>query len=154
MALVGDGKAGVTLLGVAVVMNAVFWARPIIEPAAYKDLAQSLATVGASLDTEFHGIAGTISVVRNDTVPTRQAPGLSLQSAALPPRQLAVFLDGDAVGFEQRLNLLLLVLLLDRQFFCIRRRAHGRSRTGYSAGMAAPSDQELGRQLRRRLYGF
>ena len=88
----------VTLLSVVLLTIAVSWARPTIAPAAYKDLAQSLATVGASLDTEFSGVVGTISVVRNETVPTRQAPGLSLQSAALPPRQLAVFLDGDAIG--------------------------------------------------------
>ena len=88
----------VTLLSVVLAMSAVSWARPTIAPAAYKDLARSLANVGASLDTEFNGLAGTISVLRNDTVPTRQAPGLSLQSTALPPRQLAVFLDGDAVG--------------------------------------------------------
>ncbi len=88
----------VTLLSVVLAMIAVSWARPTIEPAAYKDLAQSLATVGANLDNAFNGIAGTVSVVRNDTVPTRHAPGLSLQSAAIPPRQLAVFLDGDAVG--------------------------------------------------------
>ncbi len=89
---------GVTLLGVVLAMIALLWARPTIEPAAYKDLAQSLATVGARLDTEFSGVVGAISVVLNDTVPTRQAPGLSLQSTALPPRQLAVFLDGDAIG--------------------------------------------------------
>jgi hypothetical protein len=43
-------------------------------------------------------VAGTLSVVRNDRVPIRTAPGLSLHATALPPRQLAVFVDGDNAG--------------------------------------------------------
>jgi hypothetical protein len=51
--------------------------------------------MGAHVDAEISGVAGTLTVVRNDQVPLRTAPGMSLQTAALPPRQLAIFVDGD-----------------------------------------------------------
>jgi len=73
-------------------------ARPAVEPAAYKDLAQAMSVYGAELEDELSGPAGTIHLVRNEAVPVRYAPGLSLQASALPPPQLSVFVDGDAAG--------------------------------------------------------
>ncbi|MGB5568370.1 MAG: hypothetical protein WBM81_03645 [Sedimenticolaceae bacterium] len=74
------------------------WGQPDIRPAPYKDLARALSTIGATIDYQASGVAGTVSVLRNERVPVRQAPGLSLHTAHLPPRQLAVFVDGDAAG--------------------------------------------------------
>lgn len=88
----------ITLLGLSIAVAAWTWARPELQPAQYKDLSRSLAVIGASLDYRASGVTGTVSTVRNDRVPIRQAPGLSLNSAHLPPRQLAVFVDGDAAG--------------------------------------------------------
>jgi hypothetical protein len=79
-------------------VGAGFWGRPGVEPAVYKDLARSLSVQGASVDKELSGVAGVVTVVRNDRVPLRSAPGLSLQAPIMPPPQRAVFLDGDAVG--------------------------------------------------------
>jgi len=73
-------------------------ARPTVEPAAYKDLAQAMSVYGAQLEDQLSGPAGTIHLVRNEAVPVRYAPGLSLQAGTLLPPQLSAFLDGDAVG--------------------------------------------------------
>ena len=88
----------IILLGVVMAAATWTWARPELHPAAYKDLSRSLAVVGASLDYRSSGVTGTVSTVRNDQVPIRHAPGLSLNSQHLPPAQLAVFVDGDAAG--------------------------------------------------------
>lgn len=71
---------------------------PRVQPAAYKDLARSLAVSGARVVYRDHALSGVLTLVRNDVVPLRHAPGLSLQSALTPPAQLAAFVDGDAVG--------------------------------------------------------
>lgn len=74
------------------------WGRPVVEPAAYKDLALAMSAYGAVVEDARSGIAGAVHLVRNDKVPLRFAPGLSLNASALPPQQLAVFVDGDAAG--------------------------------------------------------
>ena len=88
----------VSTAGIALAVAVWFFAQPTIHPAPYKDLAQSLAVVGATVETELSGVAGSVTVVRNDQVPIRHAPGLSLQATVLPPQQKAVFVDGDASG--------------------------------------------------------
>ncbi len=89
------GVAALSLLLTALV---AMWARPTVQPATYKDLAQAMSVFGAAVQDELSGAAGTVALVRNDKVPVRYAPGLSLQARALPPAQLAVFVDGDAAG--------------------------------------------------------
>jgi hypothetical protein len=69
-----------------------------ISPAPHKDLSRAMATKGAELITDLHGIDGVAVVVGNDTVPLRTAPGMSLQTLTTPPPQLAIFVDGDASG--------------------------------------------------------
>ena len=76
----------------------------LIQPAPYKDLAQALATDGAVIEHTSSGPAGTLTVVRNEQVPFRPAPGLSLQSMSLPPARAAVFVDGDRVGARPLAN--------------------------------------------------
>lgn len=77
---------------------AVLLLRPDIHPAAYKDLAQAMQAIGAHAELERHGVTGTLTVVHNPQVPPRNAPGLSLLSADLPPTQRSVFIDGDLRG--------------------------------------------------------
>jgi spermidine synthase len=69
-----------------------------VQPAAYKDLSRALATAGARIDHHRNSIGGVIDVLRNDTIPSRFAPGLSLHSGASLPAQMPVFIDGDAGG--------------------------------------------------------
>jgi len=90
----------ITVTVACLLILALAWTvgRPQVQPAVYKDLARSLAVTGAALEHSESGVAGTLSVVRNDRVPIRTAPGLSLHADAMPPQQLAVFIDGDAVG--------------------------------------------------------
>ena len=87
-----------SLLVFALTFAAWSWLRPDVEPAAYKDLARTLAVHGATIDRESSGVDGVVSVVRNDEVPQRFAPGLSLNADRPPPKKLLVFLDGDAAG--------------------------------------------------------
>jgi hypothetical protein len=86
--------AGVLL----VLAPAALWLRPAIEPAPYKDLARALEVLGAEAELALHGVEGTVTVVRNQAVPARLAPGLSLLATGLPPEQRAVFVDGDGHG--------------------------------------------------------
>lgn len=88
----------VALIGIVLVIAIGLWGRPAIQPAPYKDLARAMATIGATIAHESSGVAGIVSVVHNDQVPVRQAPGLSLHASSLPPKQLGVFVDGDASG--------------------------------------------------------
>jgi hypothetical protein len=88
----------VALAAIALSALVWLWGRPALQPAQYKDLTRSLAVVGADLVYQQTGIAGVLSVVRNERVPIREAPGLSLHAEASPPDQLAVFIDGDATG--------------------------------------------------------
>ena len=70
----------------------------LAQPAPYKDLARALTVQGAEVDAELSGPHGVVTVVRNDHVPIRQAPGLPLLPKALPPEQRALFIDGDRAG--------------------------------------------------------
>lgn len=88
----------VALIALLVTAGGMVFVQPSVHPAAYKDLARAMSVYGAHLETELSGVAGTVSLVRNEQVPVRYAAGLSLQSNALPPPQSAVFVDGDAAG--------------------------------------------------------
>ena len=61
----------------------------------YKGLAQTLLMKDASLLLSHSSPVSQTDVVRSPFIPFRNAPGLSLQSPAAPPEQLAVFRDGD-----------------------------------------------------------
>lgn len=92
------------VLGIGVLaMLAGLWGRVEIQPSAYKDLARALDVLGAEVERRVSGVTGRVTVVANRQVPLRSAPGMSLQARALPPEQLAVFVDGDAHGTLLRL---------------------------------------------------
>ncbi len=61
----------------------------------YKGLTQTLLMKDASLFFSHSSPVSQTDVVQSPFIPFRYAPGLSLQSPAGPPEQLAVFRDGD-----------------------------------------------------------
>lgn len=63
----------------------------------YKGLAQTLLMKDASLRLSHSSPVSQMDVVQSPFIPFRHAPGLSLQSPAGPPEQLAVFRDGDVM---------------------------------------------------------
>ena len=65
--------------------------------AEHKGLSVALNVSGTELVWQRLGPLGLVSVVESETVPFRSAPGLSLNAPALPPRQVAVFTDADAM---------------------------------------------------------
>lgn len=68
------------------------WASPRLSP--YKGLSMALALPGARVIAKRSSPLGLLTVVESPEVPFRYAPGLSLNAAEEPPRQLAVFTDG------------------------------------------------------------
>ncbi len=90
--------APATLLLVALTSLAGFIGRPSIQPAPYKDLARAASVQGAMIEDKRTGVPGVVTVLRNETVPQRSAPGLSLQATASPPNRRRVFVDGEAAG--------------------------------------------------------
>ncbi len=61
----------------------------------YKSLSQMLLIQGSGLIAEKSGPLGMISVLSNDRIPFRYAPGMSFTSGSEPLLQLAVFTDAD-----------------------------------------------------------
>jgi len=70
----------------------------------YKDLSQALEIMGAQRVAERSGPLGLVTALRNQQVPFRFAPGMSLASPVSPPEQLGVFVDGDSIGAINRFD--------------------------------------------------
>ena len=64
----------------------------------YKGLSQALEVVDARRMLETSSPLGLLTVVESPTVPLHHAPGLSLATRHMPPDQLGVFTDGDAMS--------------------------------------------------------
>ncbi len=64
----------------------------------YKGLSQALAVIDSRVEYEASSPLGYITVVSSPTVPIRHAPGLSFASRHVPPGQLGVFTDADAIS--------------------------------------------------------
>lgn len=64
----------------------------------YKDLSVALRVQGARVIDRDSSPLGLLTVVENNTVPFRHAPGLSLNATMELPAQLGVFSDGDGVS--------------------------------------------------------
>lgn len=69
-----------------------------LNPSEYKALSQALQREGAVMKEERSSPLGLITLVENDRIPFRFAPGLGLSSTSEPPPQLAVFIDGEDAG--------------------------------------------------------
>jgi spermidine synthase len=71
------------------------WSKLVLSP--YKSLSQTLRIDGAHIAAQHTSPLGLLTVVANEKVPLREAPGLSIRASVEPPAQLAVFTDGDAM---------------------------------------------------------
>ncbi|MFQ5993539.1 MAG: SAM-dependent methyltransferase [Acidiferrobacterales bacterium] len=68
----------------------------------YKGLQQATQVLGTKILSEHSSPLGLLTIVSSPTIPFRYAPGLSLKAKQEPPRQLAVFTDGDAMSVITR----------------------------------------------------
>lgn len=71
------------------------WLAPRITE--FKPLPRTLAVAGAEIVAEHSSPYGLLTVVRNQEIPFRHAPGRSLAATTEVPGQLAVFTDGDSM---------------------------------------------------------
>ncbi|MGH8130140.1 MAG: spermidine synthase [Steroidobacteraceae bacterium] len=71
------------------------WLAPRITE--FKGLPRTLQVMGAEIEAEYSSPYGLLTVVRNEMIPFRHAPGRSLVATSEPPPQLAVFTDGDSL---------------------------------------------------------
>jgi len=89
-------RLGLPVLAIAAaLLSPADWLAPRITP--YKGLPRSLAVMGAEVVEEHSSPYGLLTIVRNDAIPFRHAPGRSLTGTSELPRQLAVFTDGDGM---------------------------------------------------------
>lgn len=84
-----------TLAVVSALLVPPSWVAPRITE--FKGLPRTLQVMGAAVEAEYSSPYGLLTVVSNETVPFRHAPGRSLAATSEPPPQLAVFTDGDAM---------------------------------------------------------
>jgi hypothetical protein len=96
------GRAVAVALSLLLAAGLVWRGELPLRPAPYKDLPRASAVAGAAVERDLSGPMGVVTVLRNDAVPLREAPGMSLLAAELPPEQRAVFVDGEAAGAFDR----------------------------------------------------
>ena len=77
---------------------------PELRVSEYKGLSQALQVIGSRRVAETSGPLGMLTVVDSPTVPIRHAPGLSFNTRHIPPQQLAVFTDADAISAITRFD--------------------------------------------------
>ena len=77
---------------------------PQLHISKYKGLSQALQVVDSRIVAESSGPLGLLTVVDSPTVPIRHAPGLSFNTRHIPPEQLAVFTDADAISAITRFD--------------------------------------------------
>jgi hypothetical protein len=70
----------------------------------YKGLNQALQVVDAKVITASSSPLGLLTVVDSPQVPFRHAPGLSFNTRFVPPEQLGIFTDGDAMSAITRFD--------------------------------------------------
>ncbi|MDH4284712.1 MAG: SAM-dependent methyltransferase [Gallionellaceae bacterium] len=95
-ALVWRRMVGAMLAGLAAVV--LFFLPPqSLHLSDYKDLSQTLRIQGAQVIGQKSSPLGLLTVVENNRVPFRHAPGMSLNATMETPEQLGVFTDGDGL---------------------------------------------------------
>jgi len=87
--------AGLMAAGVLPFLLPHNWLELQLSP--YKSLAQLLQIDGTRIVATQSSPLGLLNVVESRLIPLRFAPGLSLNNQIEPPKQLAVFTDGDAM---------------------------------------------------------
>ncbi len=101
MGVVRHRRLAVGCLGLAAVVAVWLppsWTAPEPHMSQYKGLRMALEVPNARVVEERSSPLGLLTVVESPTVPFRHAPGLSLANTQEPPRQLAVFTDGDSIA--------------------------------------------------------
>jgi hypothetical protein len=92
------------LLWFATLCTAAATGWPTLQISEYKGLPQSLQVIDSHSISETSGPLGLVTVVDSPTVPIRHAPGLSFNTRHIPPEQLAVFTDADAMSTITRFD--------------------------------------------------
>jgi hypothetical protein len=75
-----------------------------LEISEFKGLSQALAVVDSRVIEQRSSPLGLLTVVDSPTIPLRHAPGLSLATMHVPPEQLGVFADADAMSAITRVD--------------------------------------------------
>jgi spermidine synthase len=86
--------ASISLLGLALLASGPQFE---LRLSPYKSLQQTLRINGANIVQQRSGPMGLLSVVENNLIPFRHAPGMSLNAVHEPPAQLALFTDGESM---------------------------------------------------------
>jgi len=90
-----QGRPWIAALAAMYVAAVVIAPEPRLRLSPYKDLASALQVSGAEIIQVRSSPWGMVTVVRNELVPFRDAPGMGLKATAEPPDQLALFHDGN-----------------------------------------------------------
>ena len=75
-----------------------------LEISEFKGLSQTLAVVDTRVIEQRSSPLGLLTVVESPTIPLRHAPGLSFATTHVPPEQLGVFTDADAMSAITRVD--------------------------------------------------
>ena len=75
-----------------------------LEISEFKGLSQALAVVDSRVIEQRSSPLGLLTVVESPTIPLRHAPGLSFATMYVPPEQLGVFTDADAMSAITRVD--------------------------------------------------
>jgi hypothetical protein len=67
-------------------------------------LPQALEVIDARVVHESSSPLGALAVVESPTIPIRHAPGLSFTTPHIPPQQLGIYTDGDALSVINRFD--------------------------------------------------
>jgi len=78
------------------------WTDLAVSP--YKGLSQQLRIAGSSIIEKKSSPLALLTLVENDTIPFRYAPGLSLSAETGPPEQLGLFIDAGGMDVITRFH--------------------------------------------------
>ena len=99
-------RAGSRWLQLALLSGMAFLLLPVGTPqlrlSEFKGLSQAQWVIGAKQVDHRSSPLGLLSTVSSPAVPFRHVPGLSLNTPAGPPEQLAIFTDGDGISVITR----------------------------------------------------
>ncbi len=91
--------------GAVIALFALILEQPLrLRMSQFKALEQALQVAGAKLGVERNSPLARLSVVENQTIPLRYAPGLSLLTLSRIPEQAALFIDGDGPAAINRFD--------------------------------------------------
>ncbi len=91
--------------GLVLALAGVLFERPLrLRISQFKALEQALQVAGSKLTIERNSPLARLSVVENETIPLRHAPGLSLLTTSRIPHQAALYVDGDGPAAISRFD--------------------------------------------------